>query len=104
MKKLFVLGGLIAASAMQAQPVGKTIYYWPNERVTEITSGTQYFIYNAAYDLGSTPNDRGSFLYANGNSNFGTLNPKQLQMHSQHPMRPICSRFTKREHKNKTSN
>lgn len=77
MKKLFVLGGLIAASAMQAQPVGKTIYYWPNERVTEITSGTQYFIYNAAYDLGSTPNDRGSFLYANGNSNFGTLNPKQ---------------------------
>ncbi len=77
MKKLFVLGGLIAASAMKAQPVGKTIYYWPNERVTEITSGTQYFIYNAAYDPGSTPNDRGCFLYANGNSNFGTLNPKQ---------------------------
>ena len=77
MKKLLLLGSLITASAMQAQEMGKTTYYWPNERVTEITDGTQYFIYNTAFDTKSSPSDRGSFLYANGANDFGTLNPKQ---------------------------
>ena len=77
MKKLLLLGSLITATAMQAQETGKTTYYWPNERVTEITDGTQYFIYNTAFDSNSSPNDRGSFLYANGANDFGTLDPKQ---------------------------
>lgn len=62
MKKLLLLGSLITATAMQAQETGKTTYYWPNERVTEITDGTQYFIYNTAND----GQDRSYFLYSNG--------------------------------------
>lgn len=73
MKKLTLLGALLCATAMQAQ----TTYYWPGTRVTTLESEKSYFIYNTAYDKSSTPNDRGSFLYAQESGNFGTLDPKQ---------------------------
>ena len=76
MKKLLLMGSLLTAMAAQAQE--QVTFYWPNERVTELTDGGRYFIYNTAYDVSSSPNDRGSFLYAQENGNFGTLNPKQF--------------------------
>ena len=75
MKKLLLMGSLLTAMAAQAQE--QITFYWPNERVTELTDGGRYFIYNTAYDVSSVPNDRGSFLYAQENGNFGTLAPKQ---------------------------
>lgn len=75
MKKLLLMSSLLTAMAAQAQePI---TFYWPNERVTELTDGGRYFIYNTAYDASSVPNDRGSFLYAQESGNFGTLDPKQ---------------------------
>lgn len=79
MKKHLLLG-LISASGMilplksMAQDV---TYYWPKERVETLQSGSKYFLYNTAYEKGNNPEDRGSFLFANDNGNFGTLNPKQ---------------------------
>lgn len=44
MKKITLLGALLVAATMQAQ---KT-FYWPGQRVSELTDGQQYFIYNTA--------------------------------------------------------
>lgn len=76
MKRLLLMGTLLTAMTAQAQE--QITFYWPNERVTELKDGGQYFIYNTAYDASSDPNDRGSFLYAQESGNFGTLNPKQF--------------------------
>ena len=73
MKKFTLLGALLVATTMQAQ---KT-FYWPGQRVSELTDGQQYFIYNTGYDPSSNPNDRGSFIYAQEKADFGTVNPKK---------------------------
>lgn len=65
---------------MQAQT-----FYWPGTRVSELTSGTQYFIYNTA--VTTDGEDRTFFLYSNGTalaankakpSNFYTDNKAYL--------------------------
>lgn len=80
MKKLTLLGALLCATAMQAQT-----FYWPGTRVSELTSGTQYFIYNTA--VTTDGEDRTFFLYSNGTalaankakpSNFYTDNEAYL--------------------------
>lgn len=80
MKKLTLLGALLCATAMQAQT-----FYWPGTRVSELTSGTQYFIYNTA--VTTDGEDRTFFLYSNGTalaankakpSNFCTDNEAYL--------------------------
>lgn len=73
MKKITLLGALLVATTMQAQ---KT-FYWPGQRVSELTNDQQYFIYNTGYDPSSDPNDRGSFIYAQEKADFGTVNPKK---------------------------
>lgn len=64
MRKLLLLGSLLATMSGQAQETAKTTYYWPGERVTELTSGTQYFIYNTAQANG----DRSWFIYSDGSA------------------------------------
>lgn len=59
MKKITLLGALLVSTAMQAQT-----FYWPGTRVSELTSGTQYFIYNTA--VTTDGEDRTFFLYSNG--------------------------------------
>lgn len=74
MKKLLLLGALLASTAMQAQ----TTYYWPGERVTTLTSGEQYFIYNTMYTPGQYA-DRSWFIFSNGsNLNADNTDPKDL--------------------------
>lgn len=69
MRKLLLLGSLLATMSGQAQETAKTTYYWPGERVTELTSGTQYFIYNTTFlDKNGTDTDRSFFLYSNGSA------------------------------------
>lgn len=58
-KKITLLGALLVTTAMQAQT-----FYWPDTRVSELTSGTQYFIYNTAYSNG----DRSWFLFSDGSA------------------------------------
>lgn len=71
MKKLLLLGALFATTAMQAQ----TTYYWPEKRVSELTSGSQYFIYNTAIDNG----DRTWFLYSDGSAlKTNNVSPKDF--------------------------
>ena len=77
MKKLLLISALMASTSMQAQNAESVTYYWPDQRVETLSSETQYFIYNTAYSEASNPKDRGSFLYAQDNAEFGTLNPKQ---------------------------
>lgn len=60
MKKITLLGALLVATTMQAQ---KTTFYWPGQRVSELTDGQQYFIYNTAVD-----GDRSWFLFSNGSA------------------------------------
>lgn len=70
MKKLLLLGALLASTAMQAQ----TTYYWPGERVSELTPGKKYFIYNTAVD-----GDRSWFLYSNGSTlKTNNVSPKEF--------------------------
>ena len=64
MRKLLLLGSLLATMSGQAQETAKTTYYWPGERVTELTSGTQYFIYNTTQSQG----DRSWFIYSDGSA------------------------------------
>lgn len=80
MKKITLLGALLVSTAMQAQT-----FYWPGTRVSELTSGTQYFIYNTA--VTTNGEDRTFFLYSNGTalaankakpSNFYTDNKAYL--------------------------
>lgn len=80
MKKITLLGALLVSTAMQAQT-----FYWPGTRVSELTSGTQYFIYNTA--VTTDGEDRTFFLYSNGTalaankakpSNFYTDNEAYL--------------------------
>ncbi len=80
MKKITLLGALLVSTAMQAQT-----FYWPGTRVSELTSGTQYFIYNTA--ITTDGEDRTFFLYSNGTalaankakpSNFYTDNKAYL--------------------------
>lgn len=80
MKKITLLGALLVSTAMQAQT-----FYWPGTRVSELTSGTQYFIYNTA--VTTDGEDRTFFLYSNGTalaankakpSNFYTDNKAYL--------------------------
>lgn len=80
MKKITLLGALLVSTAMQAQT-----FYWPGTRVSELTSGTQYFIYNTA--VTTDGQDRTFFLYSNGTalaankakpSNFYTDNEAYL--------------------------
>ena len=80
MKKIMLLGALLVSTAMQAQT-----FYWPGTRVSELTSGTQYFIYNTA--VTTDGEDRTFFLYSNGTalaankakpSNFYTDNEAYL--------------------------
>ena len=80
MKKITLLGALLVSTAMQAQT-----FYWPGTRVSELTSGTQYFIYNTA--VTTDGEDRTFFLYSNGTalaankakpSNFCTDNKAYL--------------------------
>lgn len=59
MKKITLLGALLVSTAMQAQT-----FYWPGTRVSELTSGTQYFIYNTAND----GKDRSWFLFSDGST------------------------------------
>ena len=70
----------MVSTAMQAQT-----FYWPGTRVSELTSGTQYFIYNTA--VTTDGEDRTFFLYSNGTalaankakpSNFCTDNKAYL--------------------------
>ena len=69
MKKLTLLGALLVSTAMQAQT-----FYWPGTRVSELTSGTQYFIYNTAVD-----GDRSWFLFSDGSALKATnVNPKDF--------------------------
>lgn len=65
MRKLLLLGSLLATMSGQAQETAKTTYYWPGERVTTLQSGTQYFIYNTARPNGQ---DRSWFIYSNGSA------------------------------------
>ncbi len=70
MKKLTLLGALLCATAMQAQT-----FYWPGERVSELTNGNQYFIYNTAYFNG----DRSWFLFSNGSGlGVNNVSPKDF--------------------------
>lgn len=78
MKKITLLGALLVATTMQAQ---KT-FYWPGQRVSELTDGQQYFIYNTA--ITTDGQDRTNLLYSNGStlvtkkvkpSNFITSDP-----------------------------
>lgn len=62
MKKLLLLGALLATTAAQAQ----TTYYWPEERASELTDGTQYYIYNTA--ITTNGEDRTNLLYSNGST------------------------------------
>lgn len=64
MRKLLLLGSLLATMSGQAQEAAKTTYYWPGERVTELQNGTQYFIYNTTQSQG----DRSWFIYSNGSA------------------------------------
>lgn len=64
MRKLLLLGSLLATMSGQAQEAAKTTYYWPGERVTELQNGTQYFIYNTTQSEG----DRSWFIYSNGSA------------------------------------
>jgi len=69
MKKITLLGALLVSTAMQAQT-----FYWPGTRVSELTSGTQYFIYNTAVD-----GDRSWFLFSDGSALKATnVNPKDF--------------------------
>lgn len=81
MKKITLLGALLVATTMQAQ---KT-FYWPGQRVSELTDGQQYFIYNTA--ITTDGEDRTNLLYSNGStlvtnkvkpSNFITSDPAYL--------------------------
>ena len=81
MKKITLLGALLVATTMQAQ---KT-FYWPGQRVSELTDGQQYFIYNTA--ITTDGQDRTNLLYSNGStlktnkvkpSNFITSDPAYL--------------------------
>lgn len=81
MKKITLLGALLVAATMQAQ---KT-FYWPGQRVSELTDGQQYFIYNTA--ITTDGQDRTNLLYSNGStlktnkvkpSNFITSDPAYL--------------------------
>ena len=64
MRKLLLLGSLLATISGQAQETETLSFYWPGERVTELQSGTQYFIYNTAQADG----DRSYFLYSDGST------------------------------------
>lgn len=66
MRKLLLLGSLLATISGQAQETAQTTYYWPGERVTTLQSGTQYFIYNTARSSDNYPY-RSFFLYSDGN-------------------------------------
>lgn len=77
MKKLLLISALMASTAMQAQNAESVTYYWPGQRAEMLTSGLQYFIYNTAFDPSSNPNDRGSFIFAQENADFGTVDPKK---------------------------
>lgn len=73
MKKLLLLGALLATTAAQAQ----VTYYWPGERVSELTDGTQYFIYNTA--ITTNNEDRTNFLSSNGSTLLTTkVKPNSL--------------------------
>ena len=70
MKKLTLLGALLASTAMQAQT-----FYWPGTRVETLTNGTKYFIYNTANDNG----DRSYFLFSNGSGlRTNNISPKDF--------------------------
>lgn len=73
MRKLLLLGSLLATMSGQAQEAETLSFYWPGERVTELQNGTQYFIYNTAQADG----DRSYFLYSNG-SDLRTTNVSPL--------------------------
>lgn len=64
MKKLLLMGTLLTAMTAQAQESANITLYWPNERATELQSGTQYFIYNTAND----GKDRSWFIYSDGSA------------------------------------
>lgn len=59
MRKLLLLGSLLATMSGQAQETASLNFYWPGERVSELTDNTQYFIYNTAND----GQDRSWFIY-----------------------------------------
>lgn len=65
MKKLLLLGTLLAGISGQAQETAGTTYYWPDQRVTKLASDTQYFIYNTARSSDSYPY-RSFFIFSNG--------------------------------------
>lgn len=63
----------------------KKTFYWPGQRVSELTDGQQYFIYNTA--ITTDGQDRTNLLYSNGStlvtnkvkpSNFITSDPAYL--------------------------
>lgn len=64
MRKLLLLGSLLATMSGQAQETASLNFYWPGERVSELTDNTQYFIYNTAND----GQDRSWFIYSNGSA------------------------------------
>lgn len=64
MRKLLLLGSLLATISGQAQEAETLSFYWPGERAENLASDTKYFIYNTAQDNG----DRSVFLYSNGSA------------------------------------
>lgn len=76
MKKLLLLGALLASTAMQAQE-NVTLYY-PNQRVQTLEAGRDYFIYNTAYTPAAFP-DRSWFIFSTGSGlNTDNTSPKNL--------------------------
>lgn len=78
MRKLLLLGSLLATMSLQAQ----TTYYWPGERATELQDQSQYFIYNTTFDYNAEQEqnkDRSYFLYSDGsNLKTNNISPKEF--------------------------